>query len=358
MTVMLAHEDLRVVRSGCGEDHRFHLLAGGSRRCPVRYLGGTVPHHGVAMHILITGGAGFIGSNLARLALERGHHVSIIDDLSTGYRENLDGLDVRFVEGSILDPEKLGAAVEGVDSVIHLAALGSVPRSIKNPAATHEANATGTLRVLEAARDAGVQHAVCASSSSVYGMNPALPKHEREWVRAMSPYAVSKLATEQYTLAFQQSYGMDTLAFRFFNVYGPRQRAGHVYAAVIPIFIDALLKGEELPINGDGSNSRDFTYVGTVCRVLLEAAEQKVTHPEPVNLAFGTNTTLLELVGKIEDAAEQKATVVHRDPRPGDVKHSQAKNDSLVGLFPTVQPVPLEQGIAETLAWFRETGSN
>lgn len=305
------------------------------------------------MHILITGGAGFIGSNLARLALEKGHQVTVIDDLSTGYRENLDGLDVRFIEASILDDEAMAEAVTGVESVIHLAALGSVPRSIKNPMATHEANATGTLKVLSAARDAGVKHAVCASSSSVYGMNPALPKHEREWVRAMSPYAVSKLATEQYTLAFQQSYGMDTLAFRFFNVYGPRQRAGHVYAAVIPIFIDALLKGEELPINGDGSNSRDFTYVGTVCRVLLEAAERKVGHPEPVNLAFGTNTTLLELVSKIEAEAGEKATVVHRDPRPGDVKHSQAKNDSLVGLFPDVEPVTLEQGLSETVAFFK-----
>ena len=306
------------------------------------------------MHLLITGGAGFIGSNLARSALQKGHQVTVVDDLSTGYRDNLDGLDLRFVEASILDEEALAEAMQGVDSVTHLAALGSVPRSINNPAATHEANATGTLRVLMAARDAGVGHVSCASSSSVYGMNPALPKHEREWVRAMSPYAVSKLATEQYTLAFQQSYGMDTLAFRFFNVYGPRQRAGHVYAAVIPIFVDALLRGESLPINGDGTNSRDFTYVGTVCKVLMEAAERKVTHPEPVNLAFNTNTTLLELIEKIEKTAGQKATVEHRAPRPGDVKHSQAFNESLMSLFPDVEPVTLDQGLGETVAWFRE----
>jgi UDP-glucose 4-epimerase len=306
------------------------------------------------MRLLITGGAGFIGSNLARLALGAGHEITVLDDFSTGFRDNLEGLDVRLVEGSVADPAAAGTAMDGVDSVVHLGALGSVPRSIADPVATHVANATGTLTVLEAARAAGVRHVSCASSSSVYGLNPALPKHEREWVRPMSPYAVTKLATEQYTLAYQQGYGMDTLAFRFFNVYGPRQRAGHVYAAVIPVFVDALLRGESLPVNGDGTNSRDFTYVGTVCRVLLDAAERRVTHPEPVNLAFGTNTTLLELVDRIEDAAGIPATVEHRAPRPGDVRHSQADNTSLRALFPDVSPVSLEQGLAETVTWFKE----
>ncbi|GAB3444326.1 SDR family oxidoreductase [Phycicoccus ginsengisoli] len=306
------------------------------------------------MRLLITGGAGFIGSNLARLALAGGHEVSVIDDLSTGYADNLDGLDVRFVKGSILEPAALSEAMAGVDSVVHLAALGSVPRSIKDPIASHAANATGTLTVLENARAHDVEHVMVASSSSVYGLNPALPKNEREWVRPMSPYAVSKLATEQYPLAYQQSYGMKTMAFRFFNVYGPRQRAGHVYAAVIPVFIDALLRGEALPVNGDGTNSRDFTYVGTVCRVLLDAAQRRVSHPEPVNLAFGTNTTLTQLIALIESAAGVKAEVVHRDPRPGDVKHSQADNAVLRGLFPDVEPVSLEQGLNDTIAWFKE----
>jgi UDP-glucose 4-epimerase len=309
------------------------------------------------VRLLITGGAGFIGSNLARLALDQGHEVSVIDDLSTGFEDNLTGLDVAFVKGSILDQEAMRAALEGVESIVHLAALGSVPRSIMDPVASHAANATGTLSVLEAARAAGVNHVMVASSSSVYGLNPALPKSEREWVRPMSPYAVTKLATEQYPLAYQQSYGMSTMAFRFFNVYGPRQKAGHVYAAVIPVFVDALLAGRSLPINGDGSNSRDFTYVGTVCRVLLDAAERRLSHPEPVNLAFGTNTTLLQLVEKIEAAAGLPADVVHRDPRPGDVKHSQANNDVLRHLFPNVQPVSLEQGLAETIAWFKEVQS-
>lgn len=309
---------------------------------------------GALLRLLITGGAGFIGSNLARLALDHGHEVTVIDDLSTGYADNLDGLELRFVNGSILEPPALSEAMEGIDSVVHLAALGSVPRSIKDPMASHAANATGTLAVLESARAHDVDHVMVASSSSVYGLNPALPKNEREWVRPMSPYAVSKLATEQYPLAYQQSYGMKTMAFRFFNVYGPRQRAGHVYAAVIPVFIDALLRGEALPLNGDGTNSRDFTYVGTVCRVLLDAAQRRLSHPEPVNLAFGTNTTLMQLISLIERAAGVNAEVMHRDPRPGDVKHSQADNAVLRGLFPDVEPVSLEHGLNDTIAWFKE----
>lgn len=304
------------------------------------------------MRILITGGAGFIGSNLARHALEAGTAVTVIDDLSTGLRENLTGLDVTFVEGSILDGGATARAFQDVDSVIHLAALPSVPRSIKDPMASHAANATGTLTVLEHARAAGVEHVVVASSSSVYGMNPALPKGEREWVRPMSPYAVSKLATEQYALAYQQSFGMRSVAFRFFNVYGPGQAAGHAYAAVLPAFVDALLDDEPLVVHGDGTQSRDFTYVGTVCRVLLEAATRRVSHAEPVNLAFGTNTTLNELVGVLERVTGRTAKTEHVEPRPGDVKHSQADNAVLLSLFPDVEPIPLEQGVRETVEWF------
>jgi UDP-glucose 4-epimerase len=306
------------------------------------------------VRIAITGGAGFIGSNLSAAAIRAGHEVVVLDDFSTGFRDNVvDG--VRLVEGSILDPVAVDDAFTGAESVVHLAALGSVPRSIADPMASHAVNATGTLSVLEGARHAGCAHVVAASSSSVYGLNPALPKSEREWVRPMSPYAVTKLATEQYTLAYQQSFGIESLAFRFFNVYGPLQRAGQAYAAVIPIFIDALLRGESLPVNGDGSHSRDFTYVGTVCRVLLDAVERRVSHPEPVNLAFGTNTTLLELIERIEAVSGLKAEVAHRDPRAGDVKHSQAANDVLRSLFPDVGPVPLDRGLSDTLAWFKET---
>lgn len=303
------------------------------------------------MKILITGGAGFIGHNLAKAALEADHEVRIIDDLSTGYRDNLDGLDVDFREASILDESAVASAVKGMDSIVHLGALGSVPRSIKDPLASHHANATGTLTVLDQARRADVGHVISASSSSVYGLNPALPKSEREWVRPMSPYAVSKLATEQYTLAFQESFGMDTLAFRFFNVYGPGQRAGHAYAAVIPTWIDAILKGEPVWVNGDGSNSRDFTFVGTVCSILLDACSRTLRHPEPVNLAFGTNTTLLDLLGELRNLVGRDFEVRHREPRPGDVPHSQADNGSLRALFPTVVPVDFRSGLRTAYEW-------
>ncbi|MFK5646112.1 NAD-dependent epimerase/dehydratase family protein [Ornithinimicrobium sp. LYQ121] len=304
------------------------------------------------MRLLITGGAGFIGSNLARLALDHGHHVVIIDDLSTGYRHNVEGLDVDFHEASILDEHALSRAVQDVDAVTHLSALGSVPRSIADPAATHEANATGTLRVIEAVRAAGGPHLTVASSSSVYGMNPAMPKSEREWIRAMSPYAVSKIAAEQYALAAQQSFGLETLAFRFFNVYGPGQMPGHVYAAVIPIFLEHLLQKLPLPINGDGSNSRDFTFVGTVCRTLLDAAVRRVVHTEPVNLAFGTNVSLMALIDEIRRTSGENPSVIHQPPRVGDVPHSQADNATLRSLFPDVEAVPLGEGLRQTLNWF------
>lgn len=306
------------------------------------------------MKILVTGGAGFIGSNLARLALARNHEVVVFDDLSTGFKENLSNLDLQFVQRSILDHDALVEALEGVGSIVHLAALGSVPRSILDPRASHDVNSTGTLTVLETARARGVRHVVVASSSSVYGSNPALPKGEREWVRPMSPYAVTKLAAEQYALAYQQSFDLETLAFRFFNVYGPRQRPGHAYAAVIPIFVDALLRGEPLPVNGDGTTSRDFTYVGTVCELLLAACERRLSHPEPVNLAFGTNTTLMKLIATLQDVTGMTAQVQHRDSRPGDVKHSQADCTVLRSLFTDVNPVPLEQGLQETVDWFKE----
>ncbi|MGC4153887.1 MAG: NAD-dependent epimerase/dehydratase family protein [Propionicimonas sp.] len=305
------------------------------------------------MKILITGGAGFVGSNLVRQAVEAGHRVAVLDDLSTGYADNLEGLDVRFVNGSVTDRRILEQICAGQDSIVHLGALGSVPRSISDPRRSHDVNVNGTLEVLEAARAVGVSHVVFSSSSSVYGKNPALPKHEREWVRPMSPYAVSKLAAEQYVLAYQQSFGLSTLAFRFFNVYGPGQRPNHAYAAVIPVFLERLAKAHPLPVNGDGMQSRDFTYVGTVASVLLDAVERRVVNDEPVNLAFGTNTTLLQLVEIIQSITGRSAELRFHDPRPGDVPHSQAQNSSLLQLFPGVASVRLEDGIRETWEWMQ-----
>src|SRR5690349_14217740 len=210
------------------------------------------------MDLLITGGAGFIGSNLARRAAAEPSvgRIVVLDDLSTGSRHNLEGVDVELLVGSVTDPEAVEEAVAGVHAVVDRAAMASVPQSIDDPIRCHDVNATGTLLLLEACRTAGVGQVVAASSSAVYGANPAPVKGEREWVRPLSPYAVSKLATEQYLLTYQTCYDLATVAFRFFNVYGPGQGADHVYAAVIPLFVDALLDGRPLTVFGDGSQTR------------------------------------------------------------------------------------------------------
>jgi len=308
--------------------------------------------------VIVTGGAGFIGANLCRrLAATPGiSAVVALDDLSTGFKDNLLDVDAELVEGSILDVDLLHDVLVDADAVVHLAARPSVPRSLQDPVATHEANSTGTLRVLEAARTRGA-HVVVASSSSVYGGNPVLPKSEDLASRPLSPYAVSKLATEAYAGAYAASFGLPTLAFRFFNVYGPLQAAGHAYAAVVPAFLDAALNGRPLTVHGDGTQSRDFTYVGTVTQVLTEAVLRRVTSPDPVNLAFGTRTSLLDLITLIEAQLGHPVEVEHVESRKGDVPHSQASQDRLRRLFPDVQPVPLEQGVAETLAWFRSVSS-
>jgi len=257
------------------------------------------------MTIVVTGGAGFIGANLCRELLGRGAEVVVLDDLSTGDRANLDGVDARLVEGSILDDGALDAALAGATSVVHLAARPSVPKSIVDPVASHDANATGTVLVLEAMRRHDVPHVVVASSSAVYGANEVLPKREDLVPMPVSPYAASKLATEQYALAWGTSYGLRALAFRFFNVFGPLQAAGHDYAAVVPAFVEAALRGEPLPVHGDGTQSRDFTYVGSVCSVLADAVERRVADPEPVNLAFGSRVTLLEVIAELEARREE-----------------------------------------------------
>jgi UDP-glucose 4-epimerase len=307
------------------------------------------------MRVTVTGGAGFIGGNLCRTLLDTPgiSGVSVIDDLSTGNSANLDGLDVRFIEGSILADDALDAAFAGSDAVVHLAALGSVPRSVADPLATHHANATGTLMVLEAARRHGNLHTIVASSSSVYGSNPTLPKHEDLSTRPLSPYGGSKLVTEGYTLAWGTTYQMPTLAFRFFNVFGPLQPAGHAYAAVIPTFVHAALTGAPLSVHGDGTQSRDFTYVGSVTAALTDAVLRRITSPAPVNLAFGTRVSLLDVIAELERIVDHAVQCTHSDNRAGDVPHSQADTTRLHQLFPDLQPVAFTDGLLATVEWMR-----
>jgi UDP-glucose 4-epimerase len=307
--------------------------------------------------VAVTGGAGFIGANLCRALLADGvEEVVALDDLSSGSKANLAAApEVDLVEGSILDAAALDAALVGAESVVHLAARPSVPRSISDPVASHEANATGTMRVLEAVRRHGVGHVVVASSSSVYGGNPTLPKHEDLTPAPLSPYAASKLATESYALAWAHVWGFQVLASRFFNVFGPLQSAGHAYAAVIPAFVDAALAGRALPIHGDGRQTRDFTFVDSVTEVVTAAVRRQLGDPRPVNLAFGGRSTLLEVVDELEAILGRPLERQHGDPRPGDVRDSQADQSRLRSLFPEIEPVGLGEGLRRTVEWFRSS---
>jgi UDP-glucose 4-epimerase len=276
----------------------------------------------------------------------------VLDDMSFGFRENLDGVRTTVVEGSILDEALLEEVMVGAGAVVHLAARSSVPRSVAHPLAAHEANATGTVRVLEAARRAGDVHVVVASSSSVYGANDVLPKHEDLPTRPVSPYAASKLASEAYTLAWGHSYNVPVLALRFFNIFGPLQPPLHAYAAAIPSFLAAAFRGEPLPVYGDGTQSRDFTYVSTVVEVITDALRRRVDHLDPVNLAFGTNVSLLEVIGHLEEILGRPLSRDHLPSRVGDVSRSQADSSALLGLFPDIQPTPLIEGLEATVRWF------
>ncbi|WP_327070205.1 NAD-dependent epimerase/dehydratase family protein [Kitasatospora sp. NBC_01250] len=307
------------------------------------------------MRVVVTGGAGFIGANLVAALLERPEvtEVRVVDDLTGGAKADLAGCDATLYDGSILDPGLLDAAFAGADAVVHLAALPSVPRSVADPLASHEVNTTGTLQVLEAARRAGGLYVAAASSSSVYGANRELPKRETMRAEPLSPYAVSKLAAEGYLAAYHHCYGLDVLPLRLFNVFGPLQPAGHAYAAVVPSFVAAALAGRPLTVHGDGRQSRDFTYVGTVARVFTEAVVRRVVHPAPVNVALGTRTTLLELVDELAAVLGRPLEVTHSGPRAGDVRDSVADDALLRSLFPGLAPVPLRVGLERTVEWFR-----
>lgn len=310
------------------------------------------------MKVVVTGGAGFIGANLVRrLVDEPGiDAVAVVDDLSTGLKSNLAGVEgASLFEGTILDGALLDEVFDGAKAVVHLAALPSVPRSVEDPVATHEVNASGTLQVLEAARRAGDAHVIVASSSSVYGANPGLPKSEDLRLEPLSPYAVSKVAAEAYAMSHAHCYGLPVLAFRFFNVFGPLQPAGHAYAAVIPAFISAALARRPLPLHGDGRQTRDFTFVGSVTDVITSAVLNATTSMNPVNLAFGSRRSLLQVIRDIESVLGYEVEVEHLPARRGDVSHSQADQARLRALLPQAEPTGFEEGLQRTIDWFRST---
>lgn len=304
---------------------------------------------------LITGGAGFIGSNLAHDLLARGEKVRVLDDFSTGRRANLAAIAdrIEIVEGSICDAETIAVAMRGVDYCLHQAAVPSVPRSIRAPRETHHANVTGSLNVFLAARDAGVKRVVYASSSSVYGRAQTFPLTESLPLGPISPYAVSKAAMELYAGTFPELFGLDTVGLRYFNVFGPRQDPHSAYAAVVPVFIRHLLRGEAPAVHGDGQQARDFTFVKNV----IEANWRACQAPQPIggvyNIACGQPVTVIGLAERIAAALGQPLTPRFEAARPGDIPRSWASIDRARNAFGYEPVVGLDEGLARTIEWFR-----
>lgn len=305
---------------------------------------------------VVTGGAGFIGSHIAERLLNDGHRVRIIDNLATGQRENLAALPdgYEWYDSSITDLTALRRAFAGADYVFHQAALPSVPRSIDDPLLSHEYNVTGTLNVLIAARDAGVKRVVYAASSSAYGDIEGDYKIETMPPQPMSPYGVSKLAGEYYCQCFTQVYGLETVALRYFNVFGPRQDETSQYSAVIPLFIAAMVRGERPTIFGDGTQSRDFTYIDNVVRGNLLAIKAPDAVGQVLNLATGTQVTLLELVAEINNLLGTDIAPIFADERPGDIRHSRADISRARDLLDFTPVVDFATGLARTFDWYRE----
>ena len=303
------------------------------------------------MRFLVTGGAGFIGSNLVEELLHKGAKVRVLDNFSTGKRENLTPFknDIEIVEGDIRSYHLVQKATQNIEVVLHQAALPSVPRSIGDPITSDEVNVAGTLNVLEAAREAGVWKVVYASSSSVYGDNPQLPKNESMTPNPLSPYAVSKLAAENYCRVFSRIYGLKTIALRYFNVFGPRQDPNSQYSAVIPKFIQLVQNGERPIIYGDGEQSRDFTYVANVVEANLLAAISNCDGGQAMNCACGERTSLNELVGKIGALSGKDIEPIYREPRQGDIKHSLADISLAESMLRYKPRLPFEEGIQLTM---------
>jgi len=306
--------------------------------------------------ILVTGGAGFIGSSIARALHARRDGVRIIDDFSSGRRANIADLagKIDVVEGSILDPAALERALTGVEIVFHQAAIPSVPRSLADPVANHEANATGTLRVLEAARRMGVRRVVYAASSSAYGETPTLPKVETMPTAPLSPYAVSKLAGEHYCQVYTRAYGLDTVCLRYFNVFGPNQDPKSEYAAVIPRFITAALEGRTPIIYGDGTQSRDFCFIDNAVEANLKAAAAAAAPGQVFNVACGARTDLNQVIKLLADVLGTRIEVKYEPGRVGDIKHSLADISRARAVLGYTAAVPFVDGLRRTLAWYKE----
>jgi len=303
---------------------------------------------------LVTGGAGFIGSHLTEELARRGHRVRVVDSLITGKRRNLAHIpSVEFVEGDLADLDVAKRAVDGMQYVLHQAAIPSVPRSVKDPITSNTANVTASLNVLVAARDAGVKRVVYAGSSSAYGDTPTLPKHEGMPTNPLSPYALQKLVVEQYAQLFTRLYGLETVTIRYFNVFGPRQDPGSPYSGVISLFSTALLERREPTIYGDGEQTRDFTYVANVVDGVLRACEATDASGEVINVATGGRISLNELLRVMNGIIGTNITAKYAESRAGDVRDSQAdiaKAKRLLGYQPIVG---LEEGLRHTLDWCR-----
>ncbi len=312
------------------------------------------------MNVLVTGGAGFIGSNLVRALLDRGDRVRVLDNFATGNRQNLDGIEkgraarLDVVEGDIRDPGVCLSACRNAEIVFHQAALGSVPRSIEDPSTTDAVNIHGTVNVFSAAREAGVRRVAYASSSSVYGDEPSLPKVEGRIGRPLSPYALTKVTNERYADLFSSLYGMTLVGLRYFNIFGPRQSPDGPYAAVIPRFIQALLSKKAATINGDGEQSRDFTYVANAVQANLKAASAGLPAGHHVfNVACGQRFTLNELYRILSGMVESPVLPVHGPARPGDVRHSLADITAIREKLGYLPETAMEDGLRRTLDWFR-----
>ena len=306
---------------------------------------------------LVTGGAGFIGSHLAERLVRDGHRVRVVDNLSTGDERNLAHLahELEFERGDLRDPATCRKVCAGIELIYHVAALPSVPRSMADPWASHDHNVNGTMQLLLAARDAGARRVVYSSSSSVYGDTPVLPKVETLEPLPRSPYAAAKLAGEQAVLAFSRSGVLEGVALRYFNVFGPRQSPGSAYAAIIPVLLEVALKGGAAPLYGDGSQTRDFTYVANVvaANLLAATAPAATACGWPMNIGAGTRTSLLELVELVREITGRPVAIERRPPRDGDVRDSLAgleRASNLLGYRPSVA---LREGLQHTWEWFQ-----